>query len=71
MVRSPKFKLIFSNPLFGLDNIVLSPHNSALTLECRKRMSVESCENIIYYLNNKSKLNINNIVNGKKINLET
>ena len=59
-----------SNPLFALDNIVLSPHNSALTLECRKRMSVESCENIVYYLNNKSKLNINNIVNGKKINLE-
>ena len=47
-----------SNPLFGLDNIVLSPHNSALTLECRKRMSVESCENIVYYLNNKLKLNI-------------
>ena len=59
-----------SNPLFGLDNIVLSPHNSALTLECRKRMSVESCENIVYYLNNKSKLNVNNIVNGKNINLE-
>ena len=59
-----------SSPLFGLDNIVLSPHNSALTLECRKRMSVESCENIVYYLNNKSKLNIANIVNGKSINLK-
>ena len=59
-----------SNPLFGLDNIVLSPHNAALTLECRKRMAVESCENIVYYLNDKSKLNINNIVNGKNINLE-
>ena len=53
-----------------MDNIVLSPHNSALTLECRKRMAIESCENIVYYLNNKSKLNINNIVNGKNINLE-
>ena len=59
-----------SNPLFALDNIVLSPHNSALTLECRKRMAVESCENIVYYLNNKSKLNIANIVNGKSINLK-
>ena len=59
-----------SNPLFALDNIVLSPHNSALTLECRKRMAVESCENIVYYLNNKSKLNIANIVNGKNINLK-
>ena len=45
-----------SNPLFGLDNIVLSPHNAALTLECRKRMAVESCENVVYYLNDKSKL---------------
>ena len=59
-----------SNPLFDLDNIVLSPHNSALTLECRKRMSVESCENIVYYLNDRSKLNIANIVNGKNINLK-
>ena len=56
--------------MFSLDNIMLSPHNAALTLECRKRMSVESCENIVYYLSNKSKLNIANIVNRKKINLE-
>ena len=34
------------NPLFTLDNILLSPHNAALTLECRKRMSVETFENI-------------------------
>ncbi len=59
-----------SNSLFDLDNIVLSPHNAALTLECRKRMSVESCENIVYYLNDRSKLNFANIVNGKKISLE-
>jgi len=59
-----------SNSLFGLDNIVLSPHNAALTLECRKRMSVESCENIVFYLNDRSKLNIANIVNAKKISLE-
>ena len=38
------------NPLFKLDNIILSPHNAALTLECRKRMAIESCENILYYL---------------------
>ena len=57
------------NLLFNLDNIVLSPHNAALTLECKKRMSIESCENIIYYLNKDNKLNKENIVNKKIINL--
>ena len=32
------------NPLFKLDNIILSPHNAGLTLECRKRMAIETCE---------------------------
>ena len=57
------------NPLFGLENIILSPHNAALTIECRKRMAVESCENILYYLQNQNKLNKNNIVNIKNIDL--
>ena len=50
-------------PLFSLDNIVLSPHNAALTLECRKRMAIESCETVMYFLNKNKKLNYNNIVN--------
>ena len=58
-----------NHPFFDLDNIVLSPHNAALTLECKKRMSIESCENIIYYLNKDNKLNKENIVNKKIINL--
>ena len=52
-----------NHPLFNIDNVVLSPHNSALTLECRKRMSIEACENIYYYLSNNNNLNKNNIVN--------
>ena len=52
-----------NHPLFNMDNVVLSPHNSALTLECRKRMSIEACENIYYYLSNNNNLNKNNIVN--------
>ena len=55
------------NKLFNLDNILLTPHNSALTIECRKRMSVESCENVAYYLKNKNILNKNNIINLSKI----
>ncbi len=58
-----------NNPLFNLNNIVFSPHNAALTLECRKRMAVESCENIFNYLENKSSLKKENIVNKKYINL--
>ena len=58
-----------NHPFFDLDNIVLSPHNAALTLECKKRMSIESCENIIYYLNKDKKLNKENIVNKKIIDL--
>ena len=65
--KEPPDKL---NPLFNLDNIVLSPHNAALTLECRKRMAVETCENIVYYLNNKIKLNVYNIINRANLNLE-
>ena len=58
-----------SSPLFQLDNIVLSPHNAALTLECRKRMAVESAENIVNFLVNKSELNYNNIVNKENLSL--
>ena len=49
--------------LFSLKNILLSPHNSALTLECRKRMAIESCENVYNYLTKSEKLNQGNIIN--------
>ena len=55
--------------IFNFDNILLTPHNAALTLECRKRMSVETCENITHFLNESSKLNVSNIVNKSLINL--
>jgi D-3-phosphoglycerate dehydrogenase len=58
-----------NNPLLELDNVLLTPHNAALTLECRKRMAVETCQNILYYLNDHAKLNKNNIVNRKELNL--
>ena len=57
------------NSLFSLDNIIFSPHNAALTIECRKRMSVETCETIINYLKKNKKLNYNNIVNKDKIGI--
>ncbi len=56
-----------NHPLFKLDNIILSPHNAALTIECRKRMAVESAENITFFLLNNKKLNLNNIVNKEEL----
>ena len=35
-----------NNPLFKYENVILTPHNAALTLECRKRMAIEVCQNI-------------------------
>ena len=57
------------DPLYKLDNVILTPHNAALTLECRKRMATEMAENIFYYLESNSNLNISNIVNKKNLNL--
>ena len=51
------------HPFFNLDNILLTPHNAALTLECRERMSLEASENIAYYLKDISKVNNDNLVN--------
>ena len=58
-----------NNPIFKLSNVLLSPHNAALTLECRKRMATEAAENIVHFLSNKKNLNLNNIVNRKELNL--
>jgi len=56
-----------NHPLFNLDNVILSPHNAALTIECRKRMAVESAENITFFLLNNKRLNLDNIVNKEKL----
>lgn len=58
-----------NHPLFDLENIILSPHNAALTLECRKRMAVEAAENIVFFLSKKENLNLNNIVNKSEMGL--
>jgi D-3-phosphoglycerate dehydrogenase / 2-oxoglutarate reductase len=59
-----------NHPLFKLPNVLLSPHNAALTLECRKRMAVEAAQLIVYYLTDKNKLNFSNLVNIKELNLQ-
>ena len=54
-----------NHPFFKLDNILLTPHNAALTLECRERMSLEASQNIFFFLNNMTELNVENLVNKK------
>ena len=54
---------IKNHKLFALNNTLLTPHNAALTLECRKRMSVESCENVFDFLTKSKNLNKSNIIN--------
>ena len=35
------------HPLFGLPNVVLTPHNAALTVECAERMALASVQNVL------------------------
>jgi len=56
---------IENHTFFKLDNILLTPHNAALTLECRKRMAIEAAENIYFFLKNKNKVNSQNLVNNE------
>ncbi len=56
-----------NSKFFTLNNILLTPHNSALTIECRKRMSIESCKNVAFFLKNKSDLNKSNIINFNEL----
>jgi D-3-phosphoglycerate dehydrogenase / 2-oxoglutarate reductase len=35
------------NPLFALDNVILSPHSAGLTVECAERMAIASVENVL------------------------
>ena len=58
-----------NNPLFKIDNLILSPHSAALALECRKRMAVEACNNIVNFLEKKPELNLGNIINKDILNL--
>lgn len=52
-----------NSPLFKINNLILSPHNAALTLGCKQRMGVETCDNIVNYLNKSPNLILSNIVN--------
>lgn len=37
------------HPLFGLEQVALTPHNAALTVECAERMAIASVENVLNF----------------------
>ena len=44
-----------NNPLLKNNRVLLSPHSSSFTKECKSRMSVETVQNIIDFFENKTK----------------
>lgn len=58
-----------NHQIYNFSNVLLSPHNSALTLECRKRMAIEAAESMVNFLIDKSKLNFDNIINKKNLDI--
>ena len=44
-----------NNPLLKNNRVLLSPHSSSFTKECKSRMSVEAIQNVIDFFENKTK----------------
>jgi D-3-phosphoglycerate dehydrogenase len=42
-----------SNPLFKLDNVIVTPHNASLTRECMDRMALHAAQGIHEVLSGK------------------
>ena len=54
------------DPLLGLDQAVLSPHDAALTRECAERMAVSSVQNVLDFFDERMDPAL--IVNGSHLN---
>ena len=44
-----------NNPLLKNNKVLLSPHSSTFTKECKSRMSIETVQNVIDFFENKTK----------------
>jgi D-3-phosphoglycerate dehydrogenase len=56
-----------SNPLFKLNNVILSPHIAGVTVESTIRMATETVQNVLDVLDNK--INQSVVVNNKEIGM--
>ncbi len=56
-----------SNPLFKLNNVILSPHIAGVTVESTVRMAIETVQNVLDVLDDK--INQSVVVNNKEIGM--
>ena len=56
-----------SNPLFKLNNVILSPHIAGVTIESTVRMATETVQNVLDVLDDK--INQSVVVNNKEIGM--
>jgi D-3-phosphoglycerate dehydrogenase len=54
------------NPLLAFDQVILSPHNAALTAECGERMAVSSVQNVLDFFG--KRIDPALVVNGAYLN---
>ena len=57
-----------SNPLFTLNNVILSPHIAGVTVESTVRMATETVQNVLDVLDDK--INQSVVVNNKEIGMQ-
>ena len=57
-----------SNPLFKLNNVILSPHIAGVTVESTVRMATETVQNVLDVLDDK--INQSVVVNNKEIGMQ-
>ena len=55
------------HPLFQLDQVILTPHNAALTTECSLRMAISSIQNVLDFFGGKVDTSL--VVNGSHANV--
>lgn len=56
-----------ASPLLGFDNVVLTPHIAALTVECAERMAVQSVQNVLDFFS--GSIDPTLVVNRAQLNL--
>ena len=57
-----------SNPLFKLNNVILSPHIAGVTVESTVRMATETVQNVLDVLDDK--VNQSVVINNKEIGMK-
>ena len=54
------------HPLFGFDQVILTPHIAGLTAECGERMAISSVQNVLDFF--AGRIDTALVVNGAELN---